>query len=134
MIRLDNTKISVGGVSCFLVGRNEITRLPWFLDHHRNLGVARFFYVDNLSTDDSKEFMLSQPDVHVWQEEETYGKSNGYGRNWQMKLVRKYAMGQWCLLLDTDEAFVIPVSKSIVDLVLMKAGGKTGLLLFGAPQ
>lgn len=43
--------------------RNESLRLPAFLRHYRNLGVNRFFIVDNESTDGSTEYLVTQPDV-----------------------------------------------------------------------
>ena len=53
MERLDDKPIPRGSgeIRCFCVGRNEAVKIPQFLEHHRGLGVDRFFYVDNGSDD-----------------------------------------------------------------------------------
>ena len=57
MERLDNLAIPdrADEIRCFFCGRNEARRLPEFLEYHRRLGVERFFFVDNGSTDESVE-------------------------------------------------------------------------------
>ena len=55
-----------GEVRLFSKIRNEKLRLPAFLRHYRSLGVDRFFIVDNDSTDGSTEYLLAQPDVHLF--------------------------------------------------------------------
>tara|TARA_B100000959_G_scaffold193190_1_gene202005 strand:+ start:462 stop:2246 length:1785 start_codon:yes stop_codon:yes gene_type:complete len=96
-------------VRCFCVGRNEGKRLPFFIKYHKELGVDRFFYVDNNSSDDSIEFLLGQDDVHVWKTDQSYQESR-YGYDWQEALLKKYGVEQWCLLLDADEFFFFPYS------------------------
>src|SRR5260370_21953978 len=46
--------------------RNEQLRLPAFLRHYRNIGVQRFFFVDNASNDGSAEYPRPQPAVPVF--------------------------------------------------------------------
>ena len=49
-----------------IVARNEALRLPDCLSHHRRLGVKRFAIIDNGSTDESQDFLLTQPDVDIF--------------------------------------------------------------------
>src|SRR6185295_6832777 len=46
--------------------RNEADRLPFFLQHYRRLGAARFLFVDNDSSDGTAALLLREPDVHLW--------------------------------------------------------------------
>jgi hypothetical protein len=62
--------------------RDEMLRLPETHSHYRRLGVARFFVVDNASTDGTAEFVLAQPDCHVFTTTASYAES-GYGVEWQ---------------------------------------------------
>ncbi len=94
-------------IRAFMVVRNEIARLPQNLCHHRNIGVARFFIVDNGSTDGSREYLLTQPDCHVFTTLNSFSESN-CGVNWLNTIIDKYGTNRWCLIVDADEWFVYP--------------------------
>ena len=109
MERLDDRTIPdrVEEIRCFFCGRNEALRLPEFLEYHRRLGVERFFFVDNGSTDESVEIALADESVHVWRTEQPYQESR-FGVDWQEALLERFGVGHWCLLLDLDEFFYFP--------------------------
>lgn len=87
--------------------RNEALRLPWFLDHHRRLGVDHFLFVDNGSTDGSADWLARQDDVSLWSTADSY-KASRFGLDWVNALLMRYGTGHWCLTLDADELFVYP--------------------------
>jgi hypothetical protein len=87
--------------------RNEMLRLPDFLRHHRRLGVGRFLAIDDRSDDGTREFLLSQPDVHVFEIRESFVDSRG-GARWTSAVLDQYAPGRWTLTLDADELLVFP--------------------------
>jgi hypothetical protein len=91
----------------FCTQRNEMTRLPHFLAHYRDLGVAHFLFVDNGSTDGSLDYLTSQPDVSVWSSGESYKRAR-FGMDWMNWLLRSYGHGHWCLTVDPDELLVFP--------------------------
>jgi len=95
------------GVKVVFCVRNEKFRLAYFLDYYRDLGVKEFFAIDNDSTDDTQNFLLSQSDVHVFHTDASYKESNA-GRNWTSELADLYCEDNWCLTLDVDEFFVYP--------------------------
>lgn len=92
--------------------KNERWRLPWFFDYYRKLGVDRFIFVDNGSTDGSMEWLLDQPDCHVFQSLETYDKAFS-GMKWINHLVSIYGKDGWSMYVDVDEAFVFPYCEEI---------------------
>ena len=59
-----------GGVFAFLVVRNEILRIKHCLEHHRKLGVRKFFVVDNGSDDGTFSILRDQPDVILFETSE----------------------------------------------------------------
>ena len=65
----------------FVTLRNEIMRLPYYLEHYRKLGVGHFFVVDNASDDGSAKFLSRQKDVSVWQTEASY-RGSRFGVDW----------------------------------------------------
>jgi len=87
--------------------RNEMLRLPWFLTHHRALGVQKFLLIDNGSDDGTRNFLLGQPDVCVFHTAERYSESR-CGVSWLNSVLRDYAVGHWALVLDADELFIFP--------------------------
>jgi hypothetical protein len=95
-------------IRCFVAVRNEVQRLPCFLDHHRKLGVSRFFFADNLSNDGTTELLLEQHDCHVFSAPGNYFMENVSPPGWTNALANLFGDGHWCLTLDADELFVFP--------------------------
>lgn len=85
--------------------RNELRRLPYFMEFYRKLGVNRFIITDNGSTDGTTEYLLAQPDCHVLYTEDPYK-----GVVWQSRVLDLYGRGNWCLVVDSDEFLVYPHS------------------------
>lgn len=102
-----SSQVRSDDILLFSTQRNEHTRLPYFLDYYRDMGVSHFFIVDNGSTDGSADYLADQPDVSVWRTEASYKKSR-YGVDWLNHLQSKYGHGHWCLVVDPDEFFVYP--------------------------
>lgn len=90
-----------------LTVRNELARLPFFLAHHRALGVGHFLIVDNASDDGTAEYLRDQPDVSLWQTSDSY-KLSRFGLDWLTWLQIRHAHGHWCLTLDADEILIYP--------------------------
>ncbi|MDO5529278.1 MAG: glycosyltransferase family 2 protein [Paracoccus sp. (in: a-proteobacteria)] len=94
-------------VLCFVTQRNEMPRLPHFLNYYRSLGAGHFLFVDNGSTDGSVEYLRGQPDVTLFTTTASY-KSSRFGMDWINYLLFRYGSGRWCLTVDPDELFVYP--------------------------
>jgi hypothetical protein len=109
LVRIDARAINNdrSEIRAFMTVRDEILRLPRTIEHYRNLGVARFFIVDNGSRDGCKEFLIAQPDCHVFVTENSHSES-GYGAEWWNALLDEYGSNHWCLTVDADEWFVYP--------------------------
>lgn len=91
----------------FVTLRNEIMRLPYYLEHYRKLGVGHFFVVDNASDDGSAKFLSRQKDVSVWQTEASY-RGSRFGVDWLNWLMMRHAHGHWAVVADVDEALIYP--------------------------
>ena len=114
LIRLDNRPINDDRQECraFLVVRDEAPRLPYLLDYHRALGVTRFFFVDNVSDDETLSYLLEQPDCHIYKAPESYASAN-YGVTWINQLIALHGINHWCLNIDADECLVYPDCETI---------------------
>ena len=91
--------------------RNEMARMPHFLDYYRKLGVEQFALIDNDSSDGLRDYMRKQPDCVVWHTKASYKASN-FGMHWCNHILNTYGVGKWCLTCDPDELLVYPFVES----------------------
>ena len=107
--RIDSNVLSPGKQEVFLFSpiKDNLKQLPWFFEYYRKLGVDRFFIVDNNSTDGTTEFLLQQPDVHVFSSSDNFAVVSS-GMRWINELIEQYGEGHWCIFVDSDEALVFP--------------------------
>ena len=107
--RLDENQIveQKDEILLFANVRNEQLRLEFFLNYYRDLGVDRFFIVDNDSTDSSRDYLLHQNDVHLFWTDESFVE-NKCGLLWLDSLRNQFANENWCVTVDADELFVFP--------------------------
>jgi hypothetical protein len=96
-----------GEIRLFAMCRNERLRLPAFLRHYRSLGIGRFFFVDNDSTDGTTDYLVGQPDVHLFLTANRYSEA-ARGTDWLNALLAAFGVGSWCLTVDIDELFAYP--------------------------
>ncbi|RYG91383.1 glycosyltransferase family 2 protein [Loktanella sp. IMCC34160] len=100
-------QIAPGDILAAVTVRNEVARLPYFLEHYRRLGVAHFLFVDNGSDDGTRALLADQPDVSLWETGHSYRLSR-FGLDWLTWLKARHAHGHWCLTLDADELLIYP--------------------------
>jgi glycosyltransferase involved in cell wall biosynthesis len=94
-------------ILCCVAVRNEAQRLPWFLNYYRRKGVTKFLVVDNLSDDKTIPLLLKEKHVYIWRSEYSFNKAN-FGSVWFELLLRRYGVGNWCIIVDVDEMLVYP--------------------------
>ncbi|KIT15102.1 glycosyltransferase family 2 protein [Jannaschia aquimarina] len=94
-------------ILCFATVRNEASRLPYWLSHHRKLGVDHFLIVDNESDDDTPDLLGGADDVSLWTTPHSY-KAARFGMDWLTLLQMRHAHRHWCLTLDADELWIHP--------------------------
>jgi hypothetical protein len=105
-------------IACFLVQRNEGMRLEGFFEYYRQLGVKRFYVVDNASDDErTLDILMKQDDVELFETSQSYGASR-YGIDWVEALLKRFRKeGSWNLVVDADELLVL--KKSTTNLSLL---------------
>lgn len=127
-----NPAAQSGEILLFSCVRNELPRLPYFLDYYRDLGVDRFVIIDNDSADESTGFLMTQPDTHVFHTAASYAGSH-YGVHWVNALTDRLAAGHWVAVADADELLVYPYCEHmrLGELTAdLDAIGRTALLTF----
>ena len=105
---VDRTEaIRPGDILLFCTLRNEASRLPFFLRHYRALGVRHFLFVDNDSSDGSRNLLADQGDVSLWHTTASYRRAH-FGMDWLQALLMRHGHGHWCVTVDVDELLVYP--------------------------
>jgi len=89
-------------IAAICVSHNEVSILPEFLKHYRRLGVSRFIFLDDASTDGTREFLLSEDDVDVWTSPVRFVDANR-GKLWREALFNRYGLNRWYVNVDADE-------------------------------
>jgi hypothetical protein len=98
-------------ILCFAAVRNEMARLPYFLQHYRRLGIGHFLIVDNGSDDGSAAYLAAQPDVSLWSTQHSYRLAR-FGMDWLGWLHWQFGHRHWCLTVDADELLTFPFAGS----------------------
>lgn len=106
-IRVQAGAIRAAPILLFATVRNEMMRLPFFLDHYRRLGVGHFLIVSNDSSDGTDAFLAGQPDVSLWRTDAGY-KASRFGMDWLAWLQRRFAHDKWIVTADADELLIYP--------------------------
>lgn len=96
-----------GAILLFCTLRNELERIDWFLHHYRSLGVQHFIFIDNDSTDGTREQLLAQSDVTLYATKASY-KQSRFGMDWIGWAMLRHAQGHWCVVVDADELLIYP--------------------------
>ncbi|EJN00547.1 glycosyltransferase family 2 protein [Phyllobacterium sp. YR531] len=85
--------------------RNSVSFLPSFLAHYRKIGVTRFLCIDDRSSDATRDILLEQPDVDLFESPARYGEADR-GKFWRHELLKLYGIDRWYLNVDCDEYFI----------------------------
>jgi hypothetical protein len=82
--------------------KNGAFWLETFMKHYTELGISHFVFVDNGSTDNTVNYLLSKDSVTVVRSTLPVKHYESYLRR---HAIRKFATGNWCLCVDSDELF-----------------------------
>ncbi len=107
--------------NAFAVVRNEMFYLRAFLDHHRRLGIEQFLFLDDRSSDGTRELLAAQPDCVVLESALRYGDETALGGRtlragvaWKTLVPRQFLPGRYVTCLDADEFLVLPAGVASV--------------------
>ena len=114
------------------VGRNGMYFLPAFLEHYRKLGIEQFAILNDRSTDGTTEYLLSQPDVVVFESRYRYGDEVDLPAHmadkmlagrilyvWRTIFYDRFAKNRWAVQVDLDEFIQLPPGKTFQDIARM---------------
>lgn len=85
----------------FCVIRNDVDKLEYFFEHYRKRGIQVFIFLDNNSTDGTKEYLLRQKDTIVFESSQEYTSARRVA--WLNRMIGMYGENKWCLIVDSDE-------------------------------
>ncbi len=92
------------------VVRNAELHLRSFLEHYLSMGVTHFVFLDNGSTDRTREMLCRRENVTLLQTDAPYAK---YENTMKRYLAERFSRGRWALCSDIDELFDYPFSQQV---------------------
>lgn len=102
---LPEFSVAPGQVVVVVLAYNEILRLPAFMKHYRSIGIEKFLFVDNGSTDGTSQYLKEQPDVEVISTQKPFKSYKSTGRE---LIADTFLEGHWVIFPDADELLVYP--------------------------
>jgi hypothetical protein len=84
--------------------KDDLKNLRKFLKHHRNLGIRQFAFLDDNSTDGTREYLQEQQDVELFESSDSY--LSGRRVAWINRILAYYGSNRWYAVLDSDELLV----------------------------
>lgn len=108
------------------VVKDDLFRLSTFFEYYRKIGIKQFVFLDDKSSDGTREFLMFQDDVLLFGTEKNY--STIRRQVWINKMISTIGYNRWYLVLDSDEIFDYPYrdKKSITEYVdFLEEKGKT---------
>jgi hypothetical protein len=100
-------RLSRSGIPLVCPVRNETRFLPSFLRHYREMGVCKFIFIDNDSSDGTTDYLLAQPDCLVFHTPDSYRESN-FATLWINEVISKLDIQGWLISVDVDEHLIYP--------------------------
>jgi hypothetical protein len=82
--------------------KNGYFFIEYFLTYYQKLGISHFVFVDNGSTDGTIALLAGRQNVTVIR---SMLPAKYYESDLRRQAIRKFALGHWCLCVDSDELF-----------------------------
>ena len=100
-----------------LAVKNDKNRIIMLVEHYRKLGVKKFAFLDNGSTDGTYEWLFEQMDIDLFTTIDQY--SSFTKEAWINRIVSYYGFNRWYILTDSDELVVYSEMEihSLIDVV-----------------
>lgn len=83
------------------VVKNDLERIKIFMQHYVDIGINYFAFIDNLSNDGTREFLLQQENTNVYLVEDKY--TTARREAWLNRLYSYIGYNHWILCVDSDE-------------------------------
>ena len=113
-------------VKLICVVKNDLDRVKCLIDYYRRLGVGHFIFLDDGSSDGTREYLLDQQDADVWCSDRSY--STDIRQAWINRLIDIYGFNQWYIVVDSDELITYPYCESVSLIDITRNMAKQGYL------
>jgi len=101
------TRIDSNSIILICVVKNEYLLLEYFIEYYKNIGVTHFIFINNNSDDETLEYLLNNSENILLFDTKNSYKDNNFGVSWVTKILNKYCINKWCVVVDIDELLYI---------------------------
>jgi hypothetical protein len=106
LVKSAKISASESGPILLCVIKNDFVKVKAQLEYHRRIGIKRFAYIDNMSTDGVFEWLESQDDVSLFRTDEKF--NDLVKESWKRQATDNLGYEKWYLIVDPDEFFIYP--------------------------
>jgi hypothetical protein len=104
VVRMNNDENNRNNPIVILAVKNDKNRIKMLVEHYRKLGIKKFAFLDNGSTDGTYEWLCKQKDIDLFTSTDQY--SSFTKEAWINRIVSYYGFCRWYILTDSDELVV----------------------------
>jgi glycosyltransferase involved in cell wall biosynthesis len=90
-------------IRLFSIVKNEAARIPFFISYYQSLGVDKFIFIDNGSTDNTVTLIKTYKNTYCLQTNAKYSYVTTQLIN---VVLEKYGRNHFCLVVDADETLI----------------------------
>jgi len=104
---IDMTDLGDDDVVIICAFRNAENLISLFINHHREIGIKNFVFIDNNSNDGSVDIIKKYHKAittDIWFTDDRFDSFKSCG--WRQRMMLYYGVNRWYLDLDVDELFV----------------------------
>ncbi len=101
---LNNLSLKKDDIVLIVKVKDELKRIPFFIQYYKMIGINYFIFIDNNSSDNLSEFLLNQENTSIFFTDDVLSNHN----LWVTRILETYCVGHWCLIVDLDEFFCFP--------------------------
>lgn len=83
--------------------KNDMLRAKMIINYYRKMGIKLFSFLDDRSTDGTKDYLLEQEDVELFESNLSY--TTNIRQAWINRIIDYYGFNRWYLIVDSDELF-----------------------------
>ena len=86
--------------------KNDLYRIKYQYEKMKQYGVKNFIYIDNGSTDGTKEWLTQKDDIILYSTTQRFNST--IKSAWYRRIVESIGYNRWYLYLDSDEVYMYP--------------------------
>lgn len=83
------------------VVKDDLNRIKQFVEYYKSIGIEKFAFLDDGSTDGTREFLLGLNFCDIFESDQKY--TTNIRQSWINRIIAYYGFNKWYMVADSDE-------------------------------